>query len=80
MVERPAGNLKVLTSFETLMELAHTEGQIRKALKRLERYGADAQVAALREKLQAAVEAHENYRQLCLQSDGMLTGFRVGDL
>ena len=65
--------IKIVTSFQTLMYLAHLCGQAE--LK--------AQASGLPEDIEAfriAEENHEAYRQLCLQSDRMTLGMSQGDL
>lgn len=58
--------MKVYTSLHTLMKLAYELGQARKS--------------GDEERIREAEKRHDEYRDLCLESDAMVTGITVGEL
>ena len=58
--------MKVVASFSTLMKLAKEVG--------------DARRSGDKKRIEAAEQAHDAYKEICLKADEMHTGYRYGDL
>ena len=58
--------IKTITSLDTLMDLAGKVGK--------------AKQSGNKEELEQAQKEHDEYKELCLKSDEMLTGFTHGEL
>lgn len=58
--------LKIVTSFSTLMSLAREEGQ--------------AKLHGTKEEYEQAKQKHEAYKELCLKSDKVILGQAIGGL
>ena len=58
--------MKVITNWQTLMKYAHELGQ--------------ARLSGDEEKIKAAKRKHDNYRDICLESEEMILGYNYGEL